>query len=455
MARLFKRPSSDVYWADYRDAHNRRVRVSTKCRDHTAANLVLARWQREVELQRSGMPVISADHLKAPLSQHLSDWLETRRNRGRDERYLAGAKRELERMAERFHWHTLGDLTPEGIDRALNTLRRETTAKTVNNKRGYLSALVHWCVQNRRLGDNLLRTPWFETTDSTKRRALRLEEVHKLLTCPHLPLWRRIVYRALIGTGLRRSEASGLLVEHVRLDDAVPHLYVPAWLAKSGEEETIPLSAEMQRVFRRAIEDRTEGQAAFAKVPVARRFEMDLITAGIQPIDHRGRKAVLHSTRHTFVSLLAAEGASLPEIMEVARHRSQAETAGYLDAALLPKSATIARMPSLLPVVRVDRDVPSEKHTGTALDMAHPEIQGSIRDECRRQESNLHAHPQRPDAFWAECPCAVPYGAPRPFVLPDTTEGRSRVIDELRGGDCAVYVRGGAFIVIDIPKEPA
>lgn len=466
MSRVYKRGDvSDVYWADYRDAKGKRVRKSTQCKDQRAALATLGKWEQEAELERVGIMPINVEHLRAPLETHVEEWLLTLAGDGCDARYIKHARRELSVMRTRFAWRTLADLTPEALDAALYELRSETTAKTANNKRGYLTSLLAWCVRRRRLINNPCTTAPFECNDSTKRRAMKLEEIHKLLTCIEIPLWRRLVYRVLIGTGLRRNEARGLLIEYVRLDSVHAHLYIPASLAKSGEDETIPLNDEMRRLFKRATTGRDAADAVFPKVPIARRFQMDLELAKIERTDHRGRVASLHSTRHTMVSLLGAAGASLPDIMQVARHRSIEQTREYLDDALLGPAATMARLPSLLPhtlpPIRVSDGVtpipaaPERAGESCAVPMSrHTPVEGVLLDECRRQELNLSASPRKTDAFWAECPAGVPYGVPRPWSVADSPEGVARVLHELRTGTAACYMRGGRLCVIEIPKEP-
>jgi integrase len=85
-------------------------------------------------------------------------------------------------------------------------------------------------------------------------------------------------------------------------------------------------------------------------MPTSRRFRMDLELAGIEREDSRGRVAVLHSLRHTFVSLLLAAGVDPVLVMQLARHRNiNLTVSDYDDESMLPLAEAIGKLPVKLP----------------------------------------------------------------------------------------------------------
>lgn len=476
MGRLFKRAGSDVWWADWRDETGRRRRESTKVRDERAARQILAQRERDAELARAGLMPVAREHLERPILEHVAEWADSRLTLGQDVFQVRKSRREVEGLIARAKVNRLRELRPERIRAVLFEIRKGASAKTTNNKRGYLCSFLNWCKENRRIVDNPCDTPEFPRVDSRKRRALTLPEVRKLLSCGEIPPERRAVWRALIGTGLRAGEAAALEVGWVRLDSPWPSVYIPSHVAKSGEEEQIPLNGEMVRLFKRLTAGKPMEARVFGDgIPASRRFKKDLKLAGIPIQDHRGHVACRHSLRHTFVSLLRGAGNNRSDVMLAARHRSEDQTQDYTDESLIPVAGVVGRMPTLIPTARLaPSGAPSPVQGAPA---AQPEEGKGKPDEndrlvligreWSRGDSNPLAAGERgedgddPDAaeaaFWGEARRAAPVPAPRPpcLCLPDDEAGRARLIEELRSGTRAAYVRGGVFCVIDIPAPPA
>ena len=144
-----------------------------------------------------------------------------------------------------------------------------------------------------------------------QRRALTTDELHRLIqaaqTAPERPPTRRKeakgirppqrlsgaeraeVYAILAGTGLRIGELEQLTVADFRLDDPVPHIALPARVTKNGEDDTIPLRADLVDLLRRRVAGRAPTSILF-EIPgdLIKRFNADCRRAGIPKRDERG-----------------------------------------------------------------------------------------------------------------------------------------------------------------------
>ncbi len=143
---------SPTWTAIYRTADGRKVRKSTGCRDETAARAVLTNWLTREENIRSGMisaeRLKTADHLKAPISKHVADYLThldagTKRGSKPNPRHRANVVRQLDCVIDECEFATLADLDPTKLEHWLNDrFQAGMSARTRNMYRGtWLSIL--------------------------------------------------------------------------------------------------------------------------------------------------------------------------------------------------------------------------------------------------------------------------------------------------------------------------
>jgi len=343
MGKLYQR---DGRWGiDYRDHRGKRVR-RVVASDRDVAAKLLGDALSAVEKLKAGM--VSADPREArrPIEQHIDAYLQDLTRRGRDGMYCYIIRKRLEAAVEGRRWACLRDCAARSISDYLKGLSDGgKAARTVNAHRADLAAFFGWCRRQGALEanpcDSVAKT---QVKLEKKRRALSVDECRRLLKAA--PKDRRFAYMVLLYTGLRRSEAGALRWAHVRLGIANPHLDLPPTITKSGKPETVPLVAEVARalVQRRG----KDHDPVFACVPTMDEFRADLAKAGIEEQDARGRKAVLHSLRHSLASMLAASSVPPAVAMKVMRHRDIRLTLeAYTDEALLSASAAVAALPSL------------------------------------------------------------------------------------------------------------
>lgn len=78
-------------------------------------------------------------------------------------------------------------------------------------------------------------------------------------------------------------------------------------------------------------------------------FRADLAAAGIEEVDARGRRVVLHSLRHSLATMLAQSQVPPAVAMRIMRHRDIRLTLeAYTDEGLLPVAGALRALPSLV-----------------------------------------------------------------------------------------------------------
>jgi len=110
----------------------------------------------------------------------------------------------------------------------------------------------------------------------------------------------------------------------------------------------VPLVPELAAALREHRGSAKPGDLVFEEIPSMPDFRDDLADAGIEEVDSRGRRVVLHSLRHSLATMLAASGVPMPVAQRIMRHRDIKLTAEvYTDEGLLPLHAAMAALPSL------------------------------------------------------------------------------------------------------------
>lgn len=344
MGSIYKR---DGRWGiDYRDHQGRRIRkvVAT---DKDVALRLLGEALDAAEKMKAGILAHDPREGVRPVAEHVRTYLEDLQRRGRDAMYVYIVKKRLEAMVFAQEWACLKDITPRSISAYLRDLAGEgKSPRTVNQHRSDLSAFLAWCEDEGFIAANpCQRVKKTAVKEDKKRRALTEGECRDLLGAA--PVDRRVCYLTLVYTGLRRSEAAELKWGHVHLDGVNPYIELPASLTKSGKPEEVPLLPEVARALRPRRS--RPGEPVFASVPSMVQFRKDLAQAGIEEVDARGRRVVLHSLRHSLATMLAQSKVPPAIAMKIMRHRDIKLTLEtYTDEGLLSAAAAMASLPSLL-----------------------------------------------------------------------------------------------------------
>ena len=303
--------------------------------------------------------------------EHVEAFLADMRAREKAHNTVRAYETMLRKLSTACGWVRLGDVSAASFcawrkDCGLH-------GETVNDYLSALSRFFGWLKRQRCVLENPVEfVERVDTRASAReyRRALTSAEVTRLLqTAPHP---RRVVYRMVVETGLRRCELDGLRWADFRLGsgaeaaparpEAVAPLVCPfkasefgsvrvqASISKNRRTVVLPLGPELVAdLLSLRTPDTAEFQFVFkGMVPKGPTVRRDLSRAGIAFLDSSGRRIDLHALRKTFGTALVLSGAEPRVVMEAMRHSDLKLTMKtYTDAAQLtgPVGAAVKLLP--------------------------------------------------------------------------------------------------------------
>jgi integrase len=153
----------------------------------------------------------------------------------------------------------------------------------------------------------------------------------------------------LVDTGLRITEACGLLIEHVRFDDGQPvRIRIAKGKSKYAKRE-IPLTPRAAVALAACL---PQSRCAFVftskggRRPLTRHYPSEQFRT-IRDAVGLGPDYVLHSTRHTFCTRLGKAGADAFTIQKLAGHGSIIISQRYVHPDLEVKESAIRLLDTL------------------------------------------------------------------------------------------------------------
>ena len=367
MAWLEKRHGK--YRICYRDDAGK-TRRTVAYSDKAASKQMMADLERALAHGERGLVDPFQAHRGRPLVEHVTDWVASLRERGKDDMYVAPCEARVMRLSAECGWRTLADIDADAFDRWRETATSKVAhnrkysegadrvpmgARTKNHYLETLRAFCNWCVKRKRIGGNPVAH--VEKVDQAgalrrERRPLTEDELGRLLAA--VPDEYQLLYRVALATGLRMDELRQLRWGGLRLANGdKPHVQLRAKATKARRADFVPLRAELAELLTLTRGVAIDGDNVFARVPRATEHRRWLAAAGIPYTDAEGRRADLHALRHTYGTLLSKAGVSPREAMELMRHTDLRQAMKvYTDPRLFNLSAAVERLPSIdLPLI--------------------------------------------------------------------------------------------------------
>ncbi len=217
------RDGSSTYVARYRDGDGLVVEVSTRCRDKTAAQNVLADLERKAERVRAGLltpaEARTAEHLATRIGHHVESYLNNLEATGVTAKHVRETRRILTRIFGECGFRTLADLDASVVESWLNERRRaNASARTRNVDRTALVSFGNWCA-SKNVG-RLVANPFNDLPRADekadprrKRRAMTETELIRLLDVAR---GRPLLEVMTVRRGKRKGQAIGKVKPEVR-----------------------------------------------------------------------------------------------------------------------------------------------------------------------------------------------------------------------------------------------
>ena len=167
----------------------------------------------------------------------------------------------------------------------------------------------------------------------TLPRFLKVDDAQRLMEAPDPAASSgprdRALLEVLYGCGLRVSEAVGLDVGHVELDEG----WVRVVAGKGGKDRVVPLGGPAREAIRRYLETRGErvpGSALFLNHRGGRLSSRSVGRILLRHLAEKPGEGVSpHALRHSFATHLLAAGADLRAIQEMLGHSNLSTTQRY------------------------------------------------------------------------------------------------------------------------------
>ena len=195
---------------------------------------------------------------------------------------------------------------------------------------------------------------------------------------------RALIYKTLVLTGLRRNELASLTVAQLELGGAMPFAVLNAADEKNRQGSTLPLRTDLAAELWDWIgekRERFQGRPdAFGREPLfvvadslGKILDRDLLAAGIDKADERGRTIDVHALRHSFGTLLSKGGVTPRTAQAAMRHSNIDLTMNvYTDPKLLDVQGALDSLPSLDWKSSPSTDRQTMRATGTDARDASP-----------------------------------------------------------------------------------
>ena len=340
----------ETWTAQYTDEGGVVRRVSIKTKNRIAAEKILARYETEIERIRTGIATREELDYAQARKVTLDDALEQFRTKmvasDNTPQHINLTLQRISQFCHETGIDSLAKFRRETTERwiASEIQRKERSPGTINHYITAIKSFVKYVVDIKLLPSNPLvsvKKLNQEVEQRKKRRALTEDEIERLLKAAAMRKYRKkvadeqvLIYRLLLGTGLRSTELSLLTPSQINFERN--RLTIEAEKTKNKKADVMPMRPDLVQAVKEWVElhgiQPHERIFLFDKHSIRRSFYRDLKAAGIERVGADGRSIDVHSLRKTFGTELARAGVPLTTVQRLMRHSTPLLTAKlYID----------------------------------------------------------------------------------------------------------------------------
>jgi len=361
-----KKKKHAPWYIDYFDHTGERKTVKGFT-DKSKTEQLAAKLEHEAHLRRMGMidpeQEEFAKRKRSDIEDQLKEFEKSLARRRTTAKHVGLTMGRVRRVVEGCEFKTLGDISAEAVECYLAELREEKNFghRTYNHYVQAFEQFCSWLVSKRRLATNpVVGLPRLncETDVRRQRRALSPDEFGKLVQSARSSTeliqcfdgeTRARIYILSYMTGLRRSELASLTPASFKLDDAPATLTVEATISKHRRKDTLPLHPDLVVMLREWLAGTEPDEPLFPRLARRRTWLMvkkDLERVGIPYVTKEGVADFHAAGRHTHITGLLRNGATLPEAMKLARHADIKMTMKYTHIGIEDQAKALAGLPN-------------------------------------------------------------------------------------------------------------
>jgi integrase len=268
----------------------------------------------------------------------------------------------VRRIIDGCGFSTLSQLNAETAESVLRQIAKDEDLgnRTYNHYLQGLDEFGAWLLQTRRLPVNPFDGMKRRNADVDvrhRRRALTTEEVAKLVNSARESgeiiqcfdgETRARIYLISFFTGLRRNEIGSLTPRSFDLRANPPTVTVKAAFSKHRRQDVLPLHPEFVAMLHDWLKGLDRDSELYPELGRRRTWLMvkkDLKRAGI-PYETPDGIADFHAAgRHTHITELLRNGASLPETQQLARHSDIRMVMKYTHVGIQDQADAVSKLP--------------------------------------------------------------------------------------------------------------
>jgi len=176
------------------------------------------------------------------------------------------------------------------------------------------------------------------------------EMAQKLVAAADSP-WSKALVVLLLSTGIRRSEAVGVTLDDLDLENRQLLIH-----GKGGKERMVPLTEQVVEAIEAYLSHRVETQSRHLFVStygghsLAGRVVNRMLNNVIRKAGLEGQGITPHKLRHTFATHLIRNGVDVRTVQELLGHADLQTTARYLHSDTRTKQAAVGKLAGLFGV---------------------------------------------------------------------------------------------------------
>ncbi|WP_442483338.1 tyrosine-type recombinase/integrase [Aeoliella sp. SH292] len=410
-----KKRKGAPWYFEYLDHHGKK-RMRKGFTDKSLTEQLAVKLETEARLRRMGLvdgeQADLALEKKSGIAKHLEDYERSLTKRKNTTKHVKLTMGRVRRVVEGCDFQTLGDINADAIEALVIELREEEDLghRTYNHYLQAIEGLCNWLVQKRRLGRNpAVGIPRLnaETDVRHPRRALTPVEFGKLIksareSSESIQCYsgeeRARIYTLSYMTGLRRGELASLTPQSFSLDGSPPTVTIQATISKHRKRDVLPLHPELVPMLREWLLGLLPTDFLFPKLARRRTWLMvkkDLERVGIEYETADGIADFHAAGRHTHITELLRNGASLVQAKELARHSDVKMTMKYTHIGIQDQAQALRGLPAPLSCQDIVRNpaVPACPNGSSAVAECHHEVAGTLAvspEEMAPYDTNGH-----------------------------------------------------------------
>jgi len=191
------------------------------------------------------------------------------------------------------------------------------------------------------------------------------ETAQQLITAADTP-WTRAMVVLLLSTGIPRSEAVGITLDDLNLEER--QLLIRG---KGDKQRVVPLTDQAVEAIQAYLPHRTKTESrhlfvsAYGGHPIHGRCINRMLKIVVGKAGLAGQGITPHKLRHTFATHLIRNGVDIRTVQELMGHSELETTAKYLHSDTRTKQAAVGKLNGLLGSGQAESSTPSDADTVT------------------------------------------------------------------------------------------